>query len=351
MSELPADEMQRWAAAHAPDVLERARAEALDVARDVLRERFVRALLAAAEEPRLGDRDDRGRGAGSAERVASSTAEPDASSTAPGGSGGGHPPTSPAAESALWVYGVVPREAADPPVGAAGIDGRPVEVVHDGRLAALVTRVPLESFGPNALERRLNDLEALESLARGHEAVLDAAVAHGDVLPLRLCSIYASAERVREMLEQEGSALHSALAAVAGKAELGVKAFLEASAEPAPAVAGAAPATGADYLARKREAREQRAGREDAVETTVAAIHARLAERASAARLSRPHDRGLSGRDAEMVLNAAYLVRREDIPTFEALVEELADAHRRDELVLELTGPWPPYHFVEVPAP
>jgi hypothetical protein len=46
-----------------------------------------------------------------------------------------------------------------------------------------------------------------------------------------------------------------------------------------------------------------------------------------------------------MVLNAAYLVPAEGAAGFRATVEELAQRH--EDVELELTGPWPPYHFVE----
>jgi hypothetical protein len=81
----------------------------------------------------------------------------------------------------------------------------------------------------------------------------------------------------------------------------------------------------------------------------VAAIHARLTERAAAATLGRPQDRRLSGRDAEMVLNAAYLVPREGADAFRSAVDELGRG--QEGIELELTGPWPPHHFVETPEP
>ena len=59
-------------------------------------------------------------------------------------------------------------------------------------------------------------------------------------------------------------------------------------------------------------------------------------ERASAATLSRPHDRRLSGRDTEMVLNAAYLVPAEGVAAFRAIVEDLARRHEADGVELEL---------------
>jgi hypothetical protein len=46
-----------------------------------------------------------------------------------------------------------------------------------------------------------------------------------------------------------------------------------------------------------------------------------------------------------MVLNASYLVERERTADFAGLVDALG----RDGLALELTGPWPAYHFVIEP--
>jgi hypothetical protein len=209
-----------------------------------------------------------------------------------------------------------------------------------------VTRVPLARFGEEAIKERLEDLEQLEALARAHDEILEEALAAGDVVPFRLCTIYESAESLRRMLERDGDALAATLARVSGKVEWGVKALLAlpetASREPAHS-----PATGADYLSQKRERRAAAEAMSDAADVVVAGIHARLAERASAAVLSRPQDRELSGRDGEMVLNGSYLVPRSSGEEFTAFVEELGRQYREDGLVLETSGPWPPYHFVE----
>jgi hypothetical protein len=50
-----------------------------------------------------------------------------------------------------------------------------------------------------------------------------------------------------------------------------------------------------------------------------------------------------------MVLNAAYLVRDDDIETFEATLADLAQRH--PDVVLDGRGPWPPYSFAMVDDP
>jgi hypothetical protein len=47
-----------------------------------------------------------------------------------------------------------------------------------------------------------------------------------------------------------------------------------------------------------------------------------------------------------MILNAAFLVRREDETRFDASVKAIGARH--DELTFKYTGPWPPHNFVKI---
>jgi Gas vesicle synthesis protein GvpL/GvpF len=301
-----ADE-RRWAAEQAGRLVEQARAEAFEEARVRLRARYVEALLRAAEEV--------GRPA---------------------------PPPPSGDELVVWVYGVCDGSA--PELGpVTGVDGHPVEVVRDVGLAALASRVPLARFGEAPLREALEDIRRVEELARGHEAVLDAALDNGPLVPFRLCTMYADVDRVRAMLATERDRLTETLDRLRGSAEWGVKAFLR----PRPEPVSSGPTSGAEYLSRKRESREAAAASRDAIDDAVAAIHARLAEQAAGAVLGRPQDRRLSGRDDEMVLNGAYLVPDDRLDGFRALIEELSRRHEAEGIELELTGPWPAFHFAE----
>ena len=240
----------------------------------------------------------------------------------------------------MWAYGVVP--GAQPPPGAAGLEGQPVESIPGGGLAVLASELPSSGYTARALQERLEDFDTLASLARAHDAVLERAHAEGDVLPFRMCTIYATPDAVRAMLTAEGGRLARTLARLRRMAEWGVKAF---AAPPAPATVQPRPASGAEYLAARRAARERAETGRDALGRAAADVHARLAARAAEAVRSRPPDRRLSGRREEMLLTGAYLVPRAEEEGFAALVSGLAREHEADGLTLELTGPWPPYHF------
>jgi hypothetical protein len=314
--------ISRWAARHAPELIARAQAEALDVARARLQARLVDALLDAADT-----------------RLAASTAAPDRSSA----------PSEAPSDPLLWVYGIVASGSDEPPAGT-GVDGHPIHLHRHAGMTALVSEVPHERFTEEALRARLEDLEGLEALARAHEAVLQTTMETGAVVPFRLCTIYSSRDRLNAMLDREGLTLTALLDRLDGMQEWGVKAFLR-SRSGVTAAASTAAASGTEYLSRKRESRESADAEREASETVVTEIHARLTESAAAAALNRPQDRRLSGRDEEMVLNAAYLVSRERADAFRAAVEDLGRRHERDGVELELTGPWPPHHFVETPDP
>ena len=58
-----------------------------------------------------------------------------------------------------------------------------------------------------------------------------------------------------------------------------------------------------------------------------------------------PQDPGLSGRRAGQVLNAAYLLDEEQAEGFLAVTRAAAD--RMTGVEVEVTGPWPPYSFID----
>jgi hypothetical protein len=248
-------------------------------------------------------------------------------------------------ESALmWAYGVVAGAQAAP--DADGVDGRPVVLVVHGGLGALVSAVPSDRFSAEALQPRLEDLDTLAELARAHDAVLEAALEHGDVVPFRMCTLYATPQAVRDMLGAEADRFATELARLHGKTEWGVKGFAVPRGEESQQDR---PASGAEYLARRRAQRRHAESAGDALASAVAEVHACLADRAAAAVASRPQDRRLSGRDLEMVLNGAYLVARDGADEFAGELLALRRRHAESGLTLELTGPWPPYHFVSEP--
>src|SRR5690349_1688109 len=95
--------------------------------------------------------------------------------------------TPPRSATGLYCYGVAAARDGGPQLGR-GLDGKPVQTVAHGDLAALVSEAP----GNVRAKRR--DLLA-------HFEVLDAAFEHGTVLPLRFGIVFDDEEAlVRDFL-------------------------------------------------------------------------------------------------------------------------------------------------------
>jgi hypothetical protein len=258
-----------------------------------------------------------------------------------------------AASSTGWyVYGVVPWGEARETVfdGLEGVGGGSVALVDAGQLAAIVSEVPLSEFGEEPIVDNLRDPVWLEHRARAHEAILDTALRFSPVVPFRFGTIYRGEDHVREMLSaHEG--LSETLERVRGRVELGVKGFLaETPADTAPDTAEDEPSAGRRYLEEKQRAR-QLAEERDALKAGVAdASHEQLAAAADGARANPPQPREVSRSDHDMFLNGAYLVAADQEGEFRAALEELEKEHGPRGAAYELTGPWPPYNFVDEPA-
>ncbi|MEU2612455.1 GvpL/GvpF family gas vesicle protein [Micromonospora sp. NPDC007271] len=254
-----------------------------------------------------------------------------------------------APDTGVWLHGVVTEAAPATLAGITGVAGAPVRAVPAAGLVAVVSDAPLAEYGEEALRRNLEDLGWLERTARAHHAVVDALSRAGAVVPARLATVYRDDDRVARMLAGRGTELAGTLARLAGREEWGVKGYVVPGVTPRAEEPGGGGGAGTAYLRRRRAQLAARAEGQQVAADAAAAVHSALAGYAVDARRHAPQDRRLSGAPTAMVLNGAYLIDRDGLDGFSALVGALADRH--PAIRLELTGPWPPYSFVTEPSP
>jgi Gas vesicle synthesis protein GvpL/GvpF len=258
-------------------------------------------------------------------------------------------PSAPPGEGAtgIYVYGVVPPETSPTLFADAA---QPVGLVTGEGLAAVTSRVPLAEFGHGALEANLQDPLWLEEKIRAHDAVLAVAVGRATVVPFRFGAIYESEDHVRAMLAERRD-LVDTLARLADKVELGVNGYFDRNqlrerfaAERAPAAVEET--SGRAYMQRRQLERELETAVGEFAAATADAVHERLAAAAEDARVNALRLSSGEG-TREMLLNGAYLVSTPDEGRFQDAVAELTAKYEPEGVVLELTGPWPPYNFAE----
>jgi hypothetical protein len=247
----------------------------------------------------------------------------------------------------VWAYAVVGGEAAEHSFGRLqGVAGEPVRAVTGSGLTAVVGTVGLDEFGEEALRNNLEDLDWLAATARAHDAVISAIARGGPVVPLRMATVYLDDSRIRDLLETRHDDFVSALDRVAEREEFGVKAFADPNVLTGQNESGDRPGeklSGTAYLMRRRRAL---ASQDDAFRIAAAhaeRIHAGLLEHAVDGKRKPASDRRLSGRDGWTVLNGTYLVKKDEVDAFKAVVAAID--RNTPGIELEITGPWPPYSF------
>ncbi|GGV05440.1 gas vesicle protein [Streptomyces litmocidini] len=230
----------------------------------------------------------------------------------------------------------------------AGVDGRALRLVESAGLAAVVSSVPSGAFGERGLRTQLEDMARLETIARSHHAVVDAAFARTTVLPMRLATVYLDDVRVAGMLDARRDRFLDLLDRLDGHVELGVKVSVDAGAVAPPKTEAVAVAEspGRAYLQRRRA---QRRGTQDLYRAAagVAEEAVRVAEGLSRARVvHRPQQGGLAPARGENIANEAYLVPAGEVGRFTSALD--ASAGATPGVRVEVTGPWAPYSFATV---
>ncbi|HJU66142.1 MAG TPA: GvpL/GvpF family gas vesicle protein [Gemmatimonadaceae bacterium] len=262
-------------------------------------------------------------------------------------------------EPVIYVYGIVPAQL-DAGSAPPGLDGSKVDLVGEGRLAALATQLDAREYARERVEALVANLDWLSPRAVAHDAVLSWASQHGAVIPLPMFTLFSTRPNVQEMLRARGHEMTETLTRVAPGEEYAVRVFRlpgalsEHLADLSPsvralesAVSSATP--GQRYLLERKLESERAAELRRVVGDVVREVHGTLAGAAlDAAR--EPPPRQLvdeKGEPAEgtAVLNGFFLVPRGAVREFRAVLATLARRHEPHGFRFEVTGPWPPYHF------
>lgn len=238
-----------------------------------------------------------------------------------------------------------------PAVGAvAGLPGAapPRVLPLGGGLAAIVATLPDDEYDPEAVTDKLRDMAWVSKAAIGHEQVIEAMMAAAQaVLPMKLLTLFSSDARLTADLTKRRARLIKAAARVSGCQEFGLRVTPAGPDGAGGDDAGGAPAerpsSGLAFLERKKDARDQaraRAGRR--------AAFAREAWESMAGAARDAVQRPIAGDAIERpLLDAAFLVGGAEREAFARASERLAAAAAEAGCAVTLTGPWPPYHFVQ----
>lgn len=224
----------------------------------------------------------------------------------------------------LHIYCIVP--AGHPiPADCLGLDDRQPVALAAGSLALWATP---------------HDTVIVPSVAalRTHNDVVRAAMTlHITPVPLRFGQWFASRDDAVERVVEESGKWAALLARFAGRAEYGVR-VLHAGPEAERDVHPDSPKSGKDYMAGLARKQAQETSRRREGERIASGLTVRLEGLAVAERV----EYSTAG---EVLVTLAHLVAWESADAYHEVIRAFRDVARDVQFVV--TGPWPPYSFVE----
>lgn len=270
-------------------------------------------------------------------------------------------------EDGWYLYGITSISPDAPTLARArerglGLVAAPLDLGPDhvrvcllerASLGAVVRRVSLADFTPDALQARLEDPAMLRRAVQLHNDVIRAVHQRWAILPARFGAVYGRIEEIATAVDHRADALQAQLSRVDGCDEWAIHIYVDQQAvretvraeqaqEPASErLAAARP--GRAYFLRRQLDEELASRTAQVIEEIALSVYQRIAESASVAVANWTASLGGDADGDVEVLRAAVLVRRERNESFVADVRE-ADGDDQGWRCT-ISGPWPPYSF------
>jgi hypothetical protein len=249
-----------------------------------------------------------------------------------------------------------------------GSDLRAIEV--GDHLWAIVETVREADYGEGALVRGLQNLDWVGERAVAHERVIERFLSAPAVLPMQLFTMFTSDERVVEHVRADRRRIARILTRIDRQVEWGLRLTWDEKAarqnverkhlprrsralSAEAAKAGADPKRarareGAAYLARKRDILDVNRAQFAEARVEAGRLYKTMSREATEALRRTSLERAAPG--SRLLLDAAFLVPAAKAAAFRASLRKHTRALHGSGMAVSLTGPWPPYNFIEPPS-
>jgi hypothetical protein len=255
-----------------------------------------------------------------------------------------------------YVYCLV-RRAGRPPLHdlPPGIPGsKEVRALSAGSgLWVIVTSVRRADYDEASLARGLQNLDWVGVRAIAHESIVEQFLTAPAVLPMQLFALFTSDDRALEHVAQDRARIDRILTRIERHLEWGLrlsfdeKAARQAVEEKAVGRARSSGPTGAGYLARKRDLLDVTRVQFTAAKAAADRLYRAMSREASEARRRTATEQAATP-GSRLLLDAAFLVPVRGAAPFRSALRRYARKLDAAGIVVSLTGPWPPYNFIEL---
>ncbi len=261
----------------------------------------------------------------------------------------------------FYVYCIRPKLAKALPVKTHGVEfAKSITVFPFKDLEAIVGELDPSKFDAEMIKNKLlDDPKWAEENIRCHHEVVSRAFQTSVVVPMKFGTMYKNKKSLDEMLAKYYRKFTSVIPMLKDKKEWGVKAHLDhkkfieglkkKSKEIQKLEKGRTSAPeGMRWYAERKIDEIVADESEKEIEKELQYLVEKLEKHVEKVQLNEAFSKNTQELGREMIMNAACLVKNDALQGLRDLFRKLAKGEAQKGVVLELTGPWPPYNFVEI---
>lgn len=262
----------------------------------------------------------------------------------------------------IYLYGIIPnneeKNAHFP--SFKGIDDYHEAYLYSfGRITAVLCELDEQEYSKENIQQKTNQMEWVQEKAYHHHEMLMKIRDHSPVIPMKFCTIYSGQESLEQMLQNQENELTQELARLENKEEWNLKIYsdsqklkeqvekhnetIEAKKEE---IAQMSP--GRQYLEKRKleQVIDQEVEKEQ--QSFCSALHNELDRLSEDSTVKKNWSKDVTGKKEDMCWNSAYLVSLDQVERALEKISELKATAEHKGWQIEATGPWPPYHFVNL---
>jgi hypothetical protein len=256
-------------------------------------------------------------------------------------------------EQLVYLYCVADKEPKLEQTGALG-DG-PYCLCHNG-LYAVAGKVEGQEFGEEGLKRNMADFEWVKTKASTHEKTIEQIMTDTDVIPFKFGTLFSTDDSLKAMLKQYGEEFKAILRKLTNKQEWGLKIYCNVEKLKASCINNEkkvvkvedeikTSSVGKAYLLEKKKDELIKETLNEKINECGQESFELLKELSFEACINKLLPKEVTDREYDMVLNSAFLVDKGEAGNFQNTVEMLKVHYGDRGLIIDCTGPWPPYNF------
>ena len=258
-------------------------------------------------------------------------------------------------EKGFYLYCI--KENTGSKFSTEGIGGGQVYTIAYQDLETVVSEVSLEEFDSEEIQKKSQeDVGWIKEKAQNHQKVIEEAMGMGSVIPMQFGVVFKTKENLEETLSKHFDQFKQSLEKLTGKQEWGLKVFLKGN-----IFREAIEKKNEQVLAKKKEIEAMPKGmaffaqkqidkvideeKDKELDKIIEDIDENLGQLSFSKNKAKLLEKDFTGIEEEMILNSFYLIEELKLNQFQKKVEELKEKHNSRGIIIEMTGPWPPYHF------